>query len=90
MIICRDFALSYGKGRSFCTTYKVIVVCSKFMSPGRKPEAFRSKTESLPLKTDNKQHEVYLWKLYLTSQALWGWCAIGWADTGQIMGFITA
>lgn len=82
MIICRDFALSYVKGWSFCTTCNVIVVCSKFMSTGRRLEAYRSKTETLPLKTDNKQHEVNLWKLYLTSQALWGWCAIGWVDMG--------
>lgn len=57
------------------------------MSTGRRLEAFRSKTETLPLKIDNKQHEVYLLKLYLTIQVLWGWCAIGWADTVHIMGF---
>ena len=57
------------------------------MSTGRRLEAFRSKTETLPLKIGNKQHEVYLLKLNLTIQVLWGWCAIDWADTVHIMGF---
>lgn len=75
------------KGLSFCSTCKVIVVCSKFISAGKRLEAIRSKTKTLPFKIDNKQHEVYLWKLQLTVQVLWGWCAIGWVEAVHIMGF---